>query len=136
MFQPNRLFQRYLTAPITTVRYLPEWFPGASFNRFARIAKEKFNYSVNLSFQHVKESFEVFGSSLLLLIRASYRNKFQAGTLTTPSIVATCLEELPELAKRGVDEDVIRGMSGTVYLGEYHHRVTTEERHSASSPCI
>jgi len=30
--------------------------------------------------------------------------------------VATCLEELPEFAKDGVDEEVILGMSGTVYL--------------------
>jgi len=40
-------------------------------------------------------------------------------TLTTPSVVATCLEELPELAKQGVDEEVIRGVNGAIYLGEH-----------------
>ena len=32
--------------------------------------------------------------------------------------MATCLEELPELANQGVGEEVIRGVCGSVYLGE------------------
>ena len=35
--------------------------------------------------------------------------------------MATCLEELSELKKEGVDEEVIRGVSATVCLGEHHH---------------
>lgn len=31
--------------------------------------------------------------------------------------MATCLEELPELSKEGVDEEVISGVGGTIYLG-------------------
>ena len=128
-------FSKSLTALTSAVKYVPEWFPGASFKRFARIAKEKFDDSVNLPFQHVKESFEVSESPFLPLIQVSYWNKLQAETLTAPSIVATCLEELPELSERGVDEEVIRGMSGTIYLGEcryhtivlsyYHRKVTS-----------
>jgi len=34
--------------------------------------------------------------------------------------VGTCFEELPELAKLGVDEGVIRGVGGVIYLGERH----------------
>ena len=34
--------------------------------------------------------------------------------------MGTCFEELPELAKLGVDEGVIRGLGGVVYLGECH----------------
>ena len=55
-----------------TVKYVPEWFPGAGFKRFARIAKEDIDRSATLPFQHVKESFEVRGSPLLLLIQISY----------------------------------------------------------------
>ena len=29
-----------------------------------------------------------------------------------------CLEELPELSKHGVDEEVIRSVNGSIYLGE------------------
>ena len=34
--------------------------------------------------------------------------------------MGTCFEELPELAKLGVDEGVIRGVGGVIYLGECH----------------
>ena len=64
---------------------------------------------------------------LLLLVRVSYWDELQAGTLTTPSIVAECLEELPELSGGGIDEEAIRGVSGTVYLGEHHCRMTLRE---------
>ena len=80
------------------------------------MGKQDIDSSINLPFQHVKESFKVRGPSF-----SSERLNgadFQAGTLATPSIVATCLEGLPELSKDGVDEETIRGMSGTVYLGE------------------
>ena len=43
---------------------------------------------------------------------------FQKGTITTSSIVATCLEELEDFAKDGIDEEAIRSVSATVFLGE------------------
>jgi hypothetical protein len=42
-----------------TVKYVPEWFPGAGFKVYAREAKEKINKLADLPFQHVKASFEV-----------------------------------------------------------------------------
>ena len=50
--------------------------------------------------------------------------------------MATCLEELPELAKQGVDEEVIRGVCGSVYLGErqsYAHGRTSFTTRCAAS---
>jgi hypothetical protein len=41
------------------VKYVPEWFPGAGFQKFAREAKENIEKSIILPFQHVKESFKV-----------------------------------------------------------------------------
>jgi hypothetical protein len=46
-----------------TVKYVPEWFPGAGFKKFARMAKENLDDSANLPFQLVKESFQVRESS-------------------------------------------------------------------------
>ena len=48
-----------LRAFVLTVKYVPEWFPGAGFQRFARLGKRNIDDSVNLPFQHVKESFQV-----------------------------------------------------------------------------
>lgn len=88
----------FLVDAFPSLKYVPEWFPGAGFKKFAKTAKKHINKLADLPFQHVKES-------------------IQANTITTPSLVATCFEELPELAERGVDEEVIRGVAATVFLG-------------------
>ena len=43
----------------STVKHVPEWFPGGGFKTFARVAKKNIADSMELPFQHVKESFEV-----------------------------------------------------------------------------
>lgn len=53
--------QNVLKVFVPTVKYIPEWFPGAGFKRFARLAKQNVNDSVDLPFQRVKESFQVRG---------------------------------------------------------------------------
>jgi hypothetical protein len=53
------LFSAILTVLIPTVKYVPEWFPGAGFKRFARLAKKNFEDSVNLPLQYVKKSLQV-----------------------------------------------------------------------------
>lgn len=45
--------------PPHTVKYVPAWFPGAGFKRFAMKAKKTFDKLADLPFQHVKESFQV-----------------------------------------------------------------------------
>jgi hypothetical protein len=52
-------FSEELIAFIITVKWVPEWVPGAGFKKFARITKKSIDDSVNLPFQHVKKSFEV-----------------------------------------------------------------------------
>jgi len=52
---------KVLTIFVPTVKYVPEWFPGAGFKTFARNAKKNLDHSVNYPFKHVKESFEVRG---------------------------------------------------------------------------
>ena len=42
-----------------TVKYVPEWFPGGGFKKFARLVKDSSNKSINLPLQHIKESFQV-----------------------------------------------------------------------------
>lgn len=87
----------FLVDTFPILKYVPEWFPGAGFKQFARMAKGNLDKSINLPLQHVKEL-------------------FQAGAITTPSFAATCLEEFPELSKGGVDEETIRGVGGSIYL--------------------
>jgi hypothetical protein len=42
-----------------TVKHVPEWFPGAGFKKFARMAKEDLDDSINLPFLGVRETFQV-----------------------------------------------------------------------------
>ena len=46
---------------IPTVKYVPEWFPGAGFKRFARLTKQNLSDSIDLPFLYAKESFRVRG---------------------------------------------------------------------------
>ena len=48
----------YIVRPLA-VKYVPEWFPGAGFKRFAKTAKIHIDDLANLPFQHVKESLKV-----------------------------------------------------------------------------
>ena len=41
------------------MKHVPEWFPGGGFKKFARLAKETIDKSIDLPLQHVKESFQV-----------------------------------------------------------------------------
>jgi hypothetical protein len=48
--------------------------------------------------------------------------------------MATCLEELPDLTKDGVDEEAIRAVAATIFLGGYHCHPTIERGYLTSPP--
>jgi len=62
----------YLTMFTPTVKYVPEWFPGAGFKTFARIAKKNLDDSITPPFLYAKESFEAGGPLLLPFIHVSH----------------------------------------------------------------
>ena len=99
---------------------------------FARTTKEKLDRSINLPFQHVKESLDVrkprtVSSGCLI------ENELQTGTLDAPSVAAACLDEISELNQGGIDEEVIKDTSGVVYIGECHSHMA-EGRNLTSYP--
>ena len=61
----------HLTVFTLIVKYVPEWFPGAGFKTFARIAKKNIDDSITPPFLYVKESFEVCESPLATIPRPS-----------------------------------------------------------------
>ncbi|KAF9786328.1 cytochrome P450 [Thelephora terrestris] len=111
---------RFLVDFFPILKHVPEWFPGAGFKKFARMAKEDLDDSINLPFLGVKDT-------------------FQADATTTTSVVATCLEELPDLSREGVDEEVVRNVGGIVFLGnsspicELQQNYTQQSWRTASS---
>jgi len=63
----------------------------------SRVTKKRFEDAIDNPFKYVKEN-------------------LQEEAPTISSFVATCLEELPELAKQGVDEVAVRDVAGTIFL--------------------
>jgi hypothetical protein len=41
------------------VKYVPEWFPGAGFKTFARVARAKFDVAIDGPLDYVKELMKV-----------------------------------------------------------------------------
>ena len=62
----------HLTVFTLIVKYVPEWFPGAGFKTFARIAKKNIDDSITPPFLYVKESFEARGPPSMPFIHVSY----------------------------------------------------------------
>ena len=58
-----------------TVKYIPEWFPGAGFKRFARLTRKGLEDSMDHPFQYVKEALQVCDPPLPRLVRLPHWNE-------------------------------------------------------------
>ena len=105
--------------PLPKVKYVPEWFPGAGFQTFAREARGHFDLAVDGPLAYVKRSLEVghhLKSSHFFGIGANiYGDKSEANNA---SIVSTGFARVAELADQGFDEDVVRSVASSMYIGE------------------
>jgi len=99
------------------VRYVPGWFPGAGFQQFAKTGQELFAVAVDGPFDFVKESMEVSLPVLHTHISVLGLNDVKANG-TNVSIAALCFDRVAELADQGFDENVIRAMTATMYIGK------------------
>ena len=98
------------------VRYLPEWFPGATFKKLGRIWKkevEKFRhypftiekqYLVNMSYLEVVSQFNVIIS--------------QGKGNPLPSALSLMLKELKESQNEKLSEDMIRDVTAAGFGGK------------------
>ncbi|PPR03921.1 hypothetical protein CVT24_008106 [Panaeolus cyanescens] len=68
---------RFLVDLMPILKYVPEWFPGASFQKKARVWRELNEKMVNWPFEAVKE-------------------RMSNGTQLAPSIASTLIDKLPE----------------------------------------
>ena len=108
-----------------TVRYLPSWFPGVQFHRFAEKIRENVHNAMYLPFEHVVDALEVRVVAIIV-IDSSANFGAQLGGKIEPSIVSTCLENFEELSKSGANKEVISTTAGMVYIGKYPNRCPPE----------
>ena len=106
--------------PILKVKYVPEWFPGAGFQTFAREARGHFDLAVDGPLAYVKRSLEVghhLRSRLYFLsVGADFRG--DKSESSSASIVSTGLARVAELADQGFDESIVRNVASSMYIGE------------------
>lgn len=83
-----------------TVRFVPDWFPGAGFKRLARIARARGEHMVDGAFDAAKEAMN--------------------GDDSIPSLVGSLLSrEGPKEMTRDEYEYTIKWAAGSLYGGAY-----------------
>lgn len=100
------------------MRYVPSWFPGAGFKQFAKTGEKLFAVAVDGPFDFVKESLKVSLPSF----RIDLGLNDDKANETNVSIAALCFDRVKELADQGFDENVIRAMTATMYIGKANPR--------------
>lgn len=102
----------------TAVRYLPSWFPGAQFHRFAKKVREDAYNAIHLPFEHVADAFKVVVFAVTVIDSAANFGA-QLGGIIESSIVSTYLEDFERINKGDIDKEVISTIAGMVYIGMY-----------------
>lgn len=91
-------YKKQRSRDLATVRFVPEWFPGAGFKRLARIAKARGEHMVDGAFDAAK--------------------KAMIGENSMESLVGTLLSrEPPEEMTREEYEYTIKWAAGSLYGG-------------------
>lgn len=96
---------KFLIDVIPMLKHIPEWFPGAGFKTFARVACAKFDLAINGPLEYVKKMMKSDGS-------------------VNPSITWSCLDRGSESPRQGYDETTIRFATATMYMAAVESTVS------------
>ena len=94
---PRFIFLRSLTFLNCSVKYVPEWMPGATFKRQAREWRAIAERFYTIPFDFVKDS-------------------MKEGTAKS-SFTSLALRDISEKDDRGYQEELIKSLGGTMYTG-------------------
>lgn len=86
----------FLVDTFPILKHVPEWFPGAGFKTFARVARDQLDLSVGVPLEYTKESMKLDGNCNV-------------------SIARSCFNRGQESISRGFDEGLIRAVTATMY---------------------
>lgn len=101
------------------VRYIPSWFPGASFKRTALLSQKYADDMVEAPFQFVEKS--MVSPLLPCSFICTDCTRFKASGVTIPSMVT---ESLKRVAKDQAGEEYVQAVkesSVTAFAGEIVH---------------
>lgn len=125
----------------TIVKYLPEWFPGASFKRSARISRESIAEWVEAPFEYVKKSMVSRRSSVpshVIVALTRCMRALQAAGTAAPSMVSDALSRIQDRTGAEAEADylekAVKEACASAYAGK---RISqTFEYTAVSDPCM
>ena len=99
------------------LRYVPSWFPGASFQKKAARWREAITTMAEKPFRHIQEQLVLF-CFLFWESSWSFSNKKENGK-ATQSVVASLIESLPDEGdpQRFGEETIAKNVAFVAYLG-------------------
>jgi hypothetical protein len=99
------------------VKYLPTWFPGVQFHRFAKKVRDNAHDARHLPLEYVADTLKVGRLDNVIYFLADLCAK--SGGDIDVSIASTYLENIEDMSKRGIDKEIASTVAGTVYFGGY-----------------
>ena len=101
------------------VKYVPEWFPGAEFKRYAEEGRRMFEVAIDRPLGCVRESLKVSPRGHCNR-PDSWANNGNKSNRSNFSIASSCLDRMGELQgqDQGFEESVIRAVTGSTYTGK------------------
>lgn len=96
------------------VKYVPEWFPGADFQRKARVWRQMARDMIEVPFGDVKKchvSAQSFDSAMSLILT------MQAEGTASTSVTKTLLQQQASAGDSDIDDELIMGAAGVMYVG-------------------
>jgi len=82
---------------LPSLKYIPEWFPGATFRKVTSSGKCSLDSSITVPFETVKQ-------------------RMRAGEKINPSMAHSCLQDMASIHERGLDEYAVRSVIGITHL--------------------
>lgn len=99
-----------------TVKYVPDWFPGAGFKRQAKKWRVLAMDMVEKPFEHTKRDMVRVGS-LQVKEKLTHFSSMQARGTAAPSFTSLSLQDLAAGDNNAYQEGLIKSTAGTIYTG-------------------
>lgn len=112
---------RFLVETLPILKYVPAWFPGASFQRVAQEGKAVGRDLVEVPFDQVKRAMvrDPPAVPCLVNILLTLLHKLKADGTAQPSFALNCLQRINLGGDVEAQETAIKGCAATMFGGTY-----------------
>ena len=105
----------FLVDIIPILKYVPEWFPGAKFQRMAATLRKHAAMICNTPFEATEKL--IVCNTLFFIPNELLDVRYQATGEYDPSFVTEAMRDIQHSATLKQDADLLKNAAATVYLG-------------------